>query len=385
MPKRPDSFVTVERGDGGLVRPLPVRLRPKTGESTDSYIRRLARANHLKPSYLRGYLVGPPDYGSGKRPRPDRLAAITGRRQDVLERALPDLVRQKRAQPDKPKRRVTRLADKPALFAAIRKDAQAEQLPVSHLAKRHHVSQATVRQALKSPTPPPRKKRPPIVGPAKERVGPIIDAVLREYAAAHAGRFPTVREVWEKLLDDHDATVSYGTVHRYMSGHPLNTPDTLSSHAEQTAGNYLAVTQQTFHAAVFKQYRELLTAVRREPTRHGLDNTFASTTAFVLGLDAGTNWTMLTGFHEWLVIRRGTGHDLTWPILVRHLAPGGWIHPLTQQADLRAVTTLHQLLSEYFNTREQPGGLSQIFRDYQTWLTTQARSQSETAEPDQIS
>ena len=377
--------MTTGENDDGRLRLLPVRPRPKPGESTDSYVRRLARANHLKPSYLRGYLVGPPNYGRGKRPRADRLAAVTGRRQDTLERALSDLVRQKRTEPDKPKRSFTKSADKPALFAAIRKDAQAEQLPVSHLAKRHHVSHAAVRQALKSPTPPPRKKRPSIVGPAKERVGPTIDAILDEHAATHAGQLPTVREVWEKLLDDHDATVSHGTVHRYMSSHPLNTPDTLISHGELITGNYLATAQQTFHNAVFKQYRALLTAIRREPARHGPDGAFASTTAFVLGLDAGSNWNMLAGFQEWLVVRRGAGHDLAWPILVRHLSPGGWGRPLTQQADTAALTTLHRLLGEYFNTREQPDGLGRIFRDYQSWLTTQAWYQFETAEPDQTS
>lgn len=47
---------------------------------------------------------------------------------------------------------------------------------------------------------------------------------------------------------------------------------------------------------------------------------------------------------EWLVVRRGAGHDLTWPILVRHFPPGGWAQPLTQQADSAAVTALHRLL-----------------------------------------
>lgn len=164
-----------------------------------------------------------------------------------------------------------------------------------------------------------------------------------------------------------------------------HTPDYFAiSHTELTTGNYLAATQQTFHATVFKQYRALLTAVRREPARHGLDGTFATTTAFVLGLDAGSNWNMLAGFQEWLVVRRGTGHDLTWPILVRHLAPGGWVHPLTQQADTAAVTTLHRLLGDFFDARAQPDGLGRIFRDYQSWLTTQAWHQFETAEPDQI-
>ncbi|MGW7343098.1 TniQ family protein [Streptomyces sp. NPDC054854] len=136
---------------------LPVRVRPLPGESVDSYVRRVALANHLTPSYLRSYLAGPPDYGPGKRPRPDRLAALTGQQQVVLERALSDLVRQKPASPKKPKRIFTKAADKPALFAAIRRDAEVERLPVSHLARRHRVSHASVRQALHSPMPPPRK------------------------------------------------------------------------------------------------------------------------------------------------------------------------------------------------------------------------------------
>ncbi|MFC9329482.1 hypothetical protein [Kitasatospora sp. NPDC057015] len=55
-------------------------------------------------------------------------------RQDVLERAPSDLVRQRSADRKKPKRSFTKAADKPALFTAIRRYAQVEQLPVSHLA-----------------------------------------------------------------------------------------------------------------------------------------------------------------------------------------------------------------------------------------------------------
>jgi hypothetical protein len=76
--------------------------------------------------------------------------------------------------------------------------------------------------------------------------------------------------------------------------------------------------------------------------------------------------------------------EVTWPILVRHLAPGGWVHPLTQPTDTAAVTTLHQLLREFFDAREQPDGLGKIFKSHQSWLTTQAWYQFETAEPDHI-
>jgi len=38
------------------VRPLPVRPRPAAGDTPATYIRRLARANHLRPAYLNRYL-----------------------------------------------------------------------------------------------------------------------------------------------------------------------------------------------------------------------------------------------------------------------------------------------------------------------------------------
>ncbi|MFF2852114.1 TnsA-like heteromeric transposase endonuclease subunit [Streptomyces sp. NPDC058001] len=68
--------------------PLPVRLRPCLGESANSYIRRLARANHLKPSFLHCYLCGPPQW-FGK-PLLEHLATAAGRSPEVLERALAD-------------------------------------------------------------------------------------------------------------------------------------------------------------------------------------------------------------------------------------------------------------------------------------------------------
>jgi hypothetical protein len=39
--------------DVGPPCPLPIRPRPMTGESPASYLRRLARANHLRPGYPR--------------------------------------------------------------------------------------------------------------------------------------------------------------------------------------------------------------------------------------------------------------------------------------------------------------------------------------------
>src|SRR5882672_1888272 len=69
--------------------PLPIRPRPRRGETTESYARRLARANHLRPSYPRAFLCDPPRRTGAIRPR--RLAAISGRSVRALEHALADL------------------------------------------------------------------------------------------------------------------------------------------------------------------------------------------------------------------------------------------------------------------------------------------------------
>ncbi|MFB6558833.1 hypothetical protein ACFCYH_08005 [Streptomyces sp. NPDC056400] len=95
---------------------------------------------------------------------------------------------------------------------------------------KQRVSPYMVRQTLASPIPPPRKERAAIEGRAKGRVGPVgpaVDVILDEYAA----------------------------------------------------------TQQAFHANVLQYYyyRALLTAVRGEPARHGLDGSFSSMTVFSPG------------------------------------------------------------------------------------------------------
>lgn len=69
--------------------PLPIRPRPRRADTTESYARQLAHANHLRPSYLRTFLCDPPRRTGAIRPW--RLAAISGRSIQALEHALADL------------------------------------------------------------------------------------------------------------------------------------------------------------------------------------------------------------------------------------------------------------------------------------------------------
>lgn len=63
-------------------------------------------------------------------------------------------------------------------------------------------------------------------------------------------------------------------------------------------------------------YRDLFTAVHRSPESYGLDGSYSQAVAFVLGCDAGNDWSLLLGFREWLATRLGCEANLAWPALV---------------------------------------------------------------------
>jgi len=103
--------------DASRLAPLPIRPRPAAGEPVSSYVRRLARANHLRPSYLHGYLAGPPDYLRAISPQ--RLAVLSGRTAAVLERTLTGLTRPGRDTPGQPSGRVQATGQPNGLGASI--------------------------------------------------------------------------------------------------------------------------------------------------------------------------------------------------------------------------------------------------------------------------
>jgi hypothetical protein len=132
---------------------------------------------------------------------------MSGRTAAVLERTLAGLARPARDAPGQPSRHVTRAADKPGLFAAIRRDAQ-DGHSIRALAARHRVHRRTIRQALSGPVPPPRKT--PQRTSALDRLHDPITGML----TAEPGL--PIRRLWERLLDEHDAGVSYAAVRDYV-------------------------------------------------------------------------------------------------------------------------------------------------------------------------
>jgi hypothetical protein len=194
----------------GQARPLPVRLRPQRGETADSYVRRLASANHLRFSYLRRYLSAPA--GSYGPLQPGKLAAVTGRDLPAILHALPDL-----ATP-LPRRSTRRYSDdeiqrnrarKNALFTAIRHDADAG-MSGRAIERKHRVGRRTTQKALTSSTPPPRKKmnRESVV---LNGLHAVIDAMTQTNPQI------TVTAIWEHLADELDTTVAYPTLRAYIT------------------------------------------------------------------------------------------------------------------------------------------------------------------------
>lgn len=102
------------------------------------------------------------------------------------------------------------------LFEAIRRDARREELSIRALAERHGVHRRTVREALASAWPKPRKPRV-AQAPKLDPVKPAIDEMLTADLSAPRKQRHTARRIHARLLDEYGAEgLSYSTVRDWV-------------------------------------------------------------------------------------------------------------------------------------------------------------------------
>src|SRR5215831_6477477 len=102
------------------------------------------------------------------------------------------------------------------LFEQIRRDWAGE-VSIRGLAVRHHVHRRTVRQALASAVPPPRKAYSQRPRPALDPYTQVIDEWLLADREVPRKQRHTARRVWQRLVAEHGATVAEVTVSRYVA------------------------------------------------------------------------------------------------------------------------------------------------------------------------
>jgi transposase len=103
------------------------------------------------------------------------------------------------------------------LFEQIRRDRRAGGSSIRELAGRHRVHRRTVRQALASAVPPPRKSYPQRPRPAVDPYVRVIDEWLLADREVPRKQRHTARRVWQRLVAEHGATLAEVTVSRYVA------------------------------------------------------------------------------------------------------------------------------------------------------------------------
>lgn len=101
------------------------------------------------------------------------------------------------------------------IFARIRRDARVQGWSIRRLAREHRVFRRTVRLALAAAEPPARRV-PARSAPKLDRFRVLIDEMLIADLDAPRKQRHTAQRVFDRLVDEHQAVISYSTVRQYV-------------------------------------------------------------------------------------------------------------------------------------------------------------------------
>ncbi|MFJ6668989.1 IS21 family transposase [Streptomyces sp. NPDC091383] len=130
------------------------------------------------------------------------------------------------------------------LYAAIRRDHRGG-MSMRELERKHGVTWRTVRKALDSSWPQPRKKLPPRAT-GVDRYKPVIDQILRADLDAPRKQRHTVTRIFHRLVEEHGADVSYGMVRYYVAARK---PEILVESGKAPLEAFVPQTHQPGHEA----------------------------------------------------------------------------------------------------------------------------------------
>ncbi|MFG2586535.1 IS21 family transposase [Streptomyces malaysiensis] len=130
------------------------------------------------------------------------------------------------------------------LYAAIRRDHRGG-MSMRELERKYGVTWRTVRKALDSAWPEPRKKLPPRAT-GLDPYRSVIDEILRADLDAPRKQRHTVTRIFHRLVEEHGADVSYGMVRYYVAGRK---PEILVESGRAPLEAFVPQTHQPGHEA----------------------------------------------------------------------------------------------------------------------------------------
>jgi transposase len=103
------------------------------------------------------------------------------------------------------------------VYEQIRRAHERDGSSIRELSRRFGVHRRDVRAALADPVPLPRRPSPPRDAPVLGPWKPLIEEWLEADRAAPRKQRHTARRVWQRLVEEHGAVVSEGTVRRFVA------------------------------------------------------------------------------------------------------------------------------------------------------------------------